>query len=137
MPCSKLQDYTCWKLENQATYELDTHCFDTLSNQSMTFHSNRYGGSLVSQTSKFVSAYSNLTDTMVYSVVPTLTSVVLTIVMLAAAVPLYVIVLSVFLVAYGIVTYWLYKRILPINAQASAAQNRLSGELSKIGRAHV
>lgn len=128
--CSKLQDYTCWKLENQATYELDTHCFDTLSNQSMTFHSNRYGGSLVSQTSKFVSAYSNLTDTMVYSVVPTLTSVVLTIVMLAAAVPLYVIVLSVFLVAYAIVTYRLYKRILPINAQASAAQNRLSGELS-------
>jgi len=128
--CSKLQDYTCWKLENQATYELDTHCFDTLSNQSMTFHSNRYGGSLVSQTSKFVSAYSNLTDTMVYSVVPTLASVVLTIVMLAAAVPLYVIVLSVFLVAYAVVTYRLYKRILPINAQASAAQNRLSGELS-------
>ena len=128
--CSKLQDYTCWKLENQATYKLDTHCFDTLSNQSMTFHSNRYGGSLVSQTSKFVSAYSNLTDTMVYSVVPTLASVVLTIVMLAAAVPLYVIVLSVFLVAYAVVTYRLYKRILPINAQASAAQNRLSGELS-------
>ena len=128
--CSKLQDYSCWKLENQACYELDTHCFDTLSNQSMTFHSNRYGGSLVSQTTKFVSAYSNLMDTMIYSVVPTLASVVLTIVMLAAAVPLYVIVLSVFLVAYAIVTYRLYRRILPINAQAAGAQNRLSGELS-------
>ncbi len=128
--CSKLQDYSCWKLENQACYELDTHCFDTLSNQSMTFHSNRYGGSLVSQTTKFVSAYSNLMDTMIYSVIPTLASVVLTIVMLAAAVPLYVIVLSVFLVAYAIVTYRLYRRILPINAQAAGAQNRLSGELS-------
>ena len=128
--CSKMQDYSCWKLENQASYELDTHCFDTLSNQSMTFHSNRYGGSLVSQTTKFVSAYSNLMDTMIYSVIPTLASVVLTIVMLAAAVPLYVIVLSVFLVAYAIVTYRLYRRILPINAQAAGAQNRLSGELS-------
>src|SRR3712207_4161074 len=47
---SKLQDYVCWKMEIKANYDLATMCFDKLSNQSMTFHTNQYGGSLVSAT---------------------------------------------------------------------------------------
>lgn len=48
--CSKVQDYTSFKLEIAASYDLATEAFDALSNQSMTFHSNRFGGTLVSQT---------------------------------------------------------------------------------------
>lgn len=47
---SKLQDYTVYKLEIAGNYHLARLCFDTLSNQSMTFHTSRFGGSLVSQT---------------------------------------------------------------------------------------
>lgn len=54
---SKLQDYTMYKLEINAAYDLATMSFDALCNQSMSFHSNRFGGTLVSQTSKFMSAY--------------------------------------------------------------------------------
>ena len=50
---SKLQDYTVYKLEIAGNYHLARLCFDTLSNQSMTFHTSRFGGSLVSQTSRF------------------------------------------------------------------------------------
>lgn len=35
---SKLQDYTVYKLEIAGNYHLARLCFDTLSNQSMTFH---------------------------------------------------------------------------------------------------
>lgn len=52
---SKLQDYTVYKLEIAGNYHLARLCFDTLSNQSMTFHTSRFGGSLVSQTSRFMS----------------------------------------------------------------------------------
>lgn len=45
---SKLQDYTVYKLEIAGNYHLARLCFDTLSNQSMTFHTSRFGGSLVS-----------------------------------------------------------------------------------------
>ena len=55
---SKLQDYSVYRLEINANYQLSRLCFDTLSNQSMTFHNSRFGGSLVSQTSRFV--YSSL-----------------------------------------------------------------------------
>ena len=54
--CSKLQDYTSWKLQIKVNYDLATMAFDALANQSMTFHSNQYGGTLVSQTAKFMSA---------------------------------------------------------------------------------
>ena len=128
--CSKLQDYTCAKLEIRAGYELGRFAFDTLSNQSMTFHTNRFGGSLVSQTQKFISAYSMLMDNFTYSALPTASTAVLTLAMLAPLVPAYVALLACVLVAYVLIVFRLYRKILPINAAASAAQNRLSGELS-------
>ena len=128
--CSKLQDYTCARLEIRAAYELGRRAFDTLSNQSMTFHTNRFGGSLVSSTQKFISAYSLLMDNFTYSALPTASTAVLTICMLAPLAPAYVAVLFVILAAYVAIVFKLYRKILPINAAASAAQNRLSGELS-------
>ena len=128
--CSKLQDYACAKLEIRAGYELGRLAFDTLSNQSMTFHTNRFGGSLVSSTQKFISAYSLLMDNFTYSALPTASTAVLTICMLAPLAPAYVVVLLVVLIAYVAIVFKLYRKILPINAAASAAQNRLSGELS-------
>lgn len=73
---SKLQDYTVYKLEIAGNYHLARLCFDTLSNQSMTFHTSRFGGSLVSQTSRFMSGYTGLVDVTVYSLIPTITSVI-------------------------------------------------------------
>ncbi|MBQ9438035.1 MAG: ABC transporter ATP-binding protein [Lachnospiraceae bacterium] len=128
--CSKLQDYAVWKLEICANYELASYCFDTLSNQSMTFHSNRYGGALVSQTSKFMSAYSLLLETFTYSLMPTCFSVLMTVVMLAPRVPVYVCILVGMLVFYTAAAYFMYRRTLAYNASAASAQNDLSGELS-------
>ncbi|MEG0374539.1 MAG: ABC transporter ATP-binding protein, partial [Raoultibacter sp.] len=127
---SKLQDYSVAKLEIRASYALATRAFDTLSDQSMTFHSNRFGGSLVSQTQKFISAYSLLMESFVYAALPIAGSAVFIVVMLIGPAPLYVAVLCCLLVVYVFVAYRLYKKILPLNAETAAAQNALSGELS-------
>ena len=128
--CSKLQDYFAAKVEIRASYELATLAFDTLSNQSMTFHTNRFGGSLVSQTQKFISAYTMLMDNLVYAVIPIVSAAVFTVGLLAPLVPAYVGLLVCLLAVYVVVAYKLYKRILPLNEQTAAAQNALSGELS-------
>ncbi len=127
---SKLQDYSVWKLEIRANYSLATSAFDTLSNQSMTFHSNRFGGSLVSQTQKFIAAYTTLVECLIYAVIPIVSSAAFTVIMLMQAVPLYVVLLMILLVAYVILAYLMYKQILSLNAGAAGAQNALSGELS-------
>ncbi|WP_283713686.1 ABC transporter ATP-binding protein [Kribbibacterium absianum] len=127
---SKLQDYFCAKLEIRASYDLTNLAFDTLSNQSMTFYNNRFGGSLVSQVQRFVGGYSTLCDCVTYSVIAIASSACFTIVMLAGLVPVYVCVLLVLMAVYVLVVYRLYSRILPANAVAAAANNRLSGQLS-------
>ncbi len=127
---SKLQDYTLYKLEIAAAYDLATMSFDALCNQSMSFHSNRFGGTLVTQTTKFMSAYQLLLETITYPFLPVLCSVTFTIAILAPRVPAYVAILMVLLVVYAGVSYYMYKRILHLNEQAAGAQNHLSGELS-------
>lgn len=128
--CSKLQDYSLWKLQILAYYDLSTLCFDTLSNQSMTFHNNRFGGSLVSQTGKFTDAYNQLLNSLTYSVIPTVAAVCFIIAILLPVVPLYVLILAVFLLIYVFVVYRIFKRLQKLNARTAGAQNRLSGEIS-------
>ena len=127
---SKLQDYTVYKLEINGNYRLSRLCFNTLSNQSMTFHTNRFGGSLVSQTSRFTSGYTSLVDVTVYSFIPTITSVVCTVAVLAPVVPLFTAILVAIMVVYVAFVWYMYKKILPLSAATSKAQNRLSGVLS-------
>ncbi len=128
--CSKLQDYSVWKLEILVYYDLSTLVFDRLSNQSMTFHNSRFGGSLVSQTSKFTGAFAQLINLFMYAIVPLVSATVLTIVLLAPLVPVYVVILSIILVIYVVVVWRLFRRSLPLNNEAAKAQNTLSGVLS-------
>lgn len=127
---SKLQDYCMYRLQIAASYDLATMSFDALCNQSMSFHSNRFGGTLVSQTSKFMSAYQLILETLSFPFLPVLCSVVFTCAVLIPRVPVYVAVLMVLLVVYACVSYYMYKRILGLNEKAASAQNQLSGELS-------
>ena len=127
---SKLQDYSMYKLEIAAAYDLATMSFDALCNQSMSFHSNRFGGTLVSQTSKFMSAYQLLLETVTFPFLPVVCSVGFTCGILAPRVPAYVGILVLLLAVYASVSYYMYKRILNLNEKAAGAQNQLSGELS-------
>ncbi|QWT18268.1 ABC transporter ATP-binding protein/permease [Collinsella sp. zg1085] len=128
--CSKLQDYTAARLKIGAGYELGRWAFDALSNQSMTFHANRFGGALVSSTQKFIAAYNQLVSNVVYLAMPTIFSALLTISLLAPLVPVYVLILALIMVAYAFIVFFQYRKVLPYNAAASSAQNKLSGELS-------
>ena len=128
--CSKLQDYTLWKLQIAVNYDLATMSFDTLCRQSLSFHSNRFGGTLVSQTSKFMAGYTQLLQTMNIPFLPILCSIVFTCLILFPLVPLYAGVLMGLLAVYATVSYIMYKRIMHLNEKAAGAQNQLSGELS-------
>jgi len=128
--CSKLQDYTTFKLEIAVSYDLATMCFDALSNQSLSFHSSRFGGTLVSQTTKFMNAYTLLLECITFPLLPLLCSITFTCIALVPRVPVYVAILLVLLTVYATVSYVMYKRILGLNQQAADAQNSLSGELS-------
>ena len=127
---SKLQDYAMYRLQIAAAYDLATMSFDALCNQSMSFHNNRFGGTLVSQTAKFMSAYQLMLETMLFPFLPVFCSIFFTCAILIPRVPLYVIILMMLLFVYACISYYMYKRILSLNEKAAGAQNQLSGELS-------
>ena len=50
--------------------------YDHLQSQSQRFHADRFGGALVSQTNKFLSAYERLMDDFIWNIIPSLTTIV-------------------------------------------------------------
>lgn len=128
--CSKFVDYATWKLQIGANYRLATLCFDTLSNQSMTFHTSRFGGSLVSQTTRFMNAYAMLLENLIYGLVPIACAAVFTLAILVPRVPVYVAILFFLLVLYVILAWRMYDSMLPLNRSAASSYNKLFGVLS-------
>lgn len=127
---SKLQDYAIFKLEINGSYSLARLCFDTLSNQSMTFHTNRLGGSLVSQTSKFISSYSLLIETVSNGMLPTFLGIFFTLGLLGPQVPQFACFLAVLIVVYLFIAVYMFRKILPLARNAAQKSNRLAGVLS-------
>jgi ATP-binding cassette subfamily B protein len=64
----RLVVYCNWKLEGLVVRNLNRKVFDHLMRLSANFHSNHFGGALVSQTSKLAGAYVRFTDTTLFSV---------------------------------------------------------------------
>lgn len=75
----RIQGYCIWKLEIKARREMAVEVYDHLQHQSQRFHADRFGGALVSQTNKFMSAYERLLDEFIWSIVPGITAFALSI----------------------------------------------------------
>ena len=67
-----------WKADENAAQKLRERAFDALAVQSMSFHNNKFGGSLVSQMSRFSNAYISLVDTVIWNILPMIISFGLT-----------------------------------------------------------
>ncbi|MDH4016927.1 MAG: ABC transporter transmembrane domain-containing protein, partial [Actinomycetota bacterium] len=93
--------YAAWSFEVMAMKRLYQRVFDHLTRQSIGFHSDRFSGSLVSQTNKFTGAFEMFWDTVVWQVIPVITTVVAAVVIMAFILPWYSVFLVVMTVVFG------------------------------------
>ena len=107
----KLKLFLVWKVELQAEYDLADKCFTTVSSQSMQFHSDRFSGSLVSQTNKFTYAFSVLFDELFYTVIPLILSLIFIIAILLPRAPLFTIILIAIVAIYATASWFAFRRI--------------------------
>ena len=119
-----------WKLETKVVYALNRNSFDTLSEQSMQFHNDRFGGSLVSQVNKFTFGYVRLANTFLYSLMPLILSFTFTFIILGPQLPLFTAALAVLALIFMTVAWFSFRSIRHLNEQESAAQTKLSGQLA-------
>jgi ATP-binding cassette subfamily B protein len=117
-------------LELNVIRDLTQSVFGHLMDMSAAFHSNRFGGSLVSQTNKLTGAYLRLADPTVFTLIPLIVSIFATAIILAPRDPFYVVVLLAISFAYLIGTIALSRKVRIANALESAAQNRQTGYLA-------
>ncbi len=126
----ELRLYLCWKMEMKAMYDLALLCFDTVSEQSMQFHSDRFSGSLVSQSNKFVGAFERLIDVIMWNILPTISYIIMIVVILIPQVPWFAVGLIVLTVVYAVICSLSFSKIANLNEAWAAAETKQTGQLS-------
>lgn len=126
----ELRLYCCWRMEILAMYNLANLCFDTISAQSMQFHSNRFSGSLVSQTNRFIGSFERFCDVIIWDLWPTISYIIMVMIVLGGSAPWFAIGLVVFVVIYSLISGFSFRKIAEYNEAEAEASNRQTGQLA-------
>jgi len=128
--CWRLVLWLCWKGETRAMFNLRKQCFDHLMHQSINFHNDKFGGSLVSQTTRFVGAYERMCDTIIWQIIPLISSFIFAFTILGFQLPLFALALAGLSMIFLSVAWFSFKKLRILNEQEAAASSRLTGQLA-------
>lgn len=114
--------WAAWVFETAGQRDIYHDVFKKLAHETVEFHANRFGGSLVSQAGKLSGAFEKFWDTLIFQVVPSFTAVIAATVILWIFFWQYALVLLIISVVF-IITVFMGSRFLKerntIEAQAS------------------
>lgn len=119
-----------WIFELKVQYELATKSFNTVSAQSMQFHSDRFSGSLVSQTNKFIGAFERFFDLLTFDILYLVIMIVSTTAVLFMRAPLFAVGLLVFVILYVLCAALTFKKISHLSREWAEADNKQTGQLA-------
>ena len=122
--------YLAWTFETALQRDLYAQCFSKLTNQTMFFHANKFGGSLVSQTNKLNGAVERFWDTIIWSILPLVISLAGSIIILSTLLWQYAVFLLVFSVMFSVVVYFGSRPMAKLNEKEAKASNKVSGQLA-------
>jgi ATP-binding cassette subfamily B protein len=101
----RLQVWFLWKYEINTIEDIARYIFNHLQRMGSSFHANRFGGSLVSQTNKFLGAYERVMDEFTWSVTTGIVSFVVSLLILAFVAPYYALIFLVISLIYFYMTW--------------------------------
>jgi ATP-binding cassette subfamily B protein len=122
--------YIDWKLSTYVVYDLNLMCFDKLSEHSVHFHNNRFGGSLVSQVNKMSGGFNRLWDSFLWNIVPLVISFICTFAILGPQLPWFTMALAILSAVFIVIAWFSFKATRELNEKEAAAQNKVSGRLA-------
>lgn len=125
-----LRIYWTWKYELLTLFDLGTVCFDTVSKQSMRFHSDRFSGSLVSQTNKFISSFERLFDVFIFEAFYLVSMLVFIMIVLFMRAPLFALILLALIIIYITCSALTFRRISHLSEEHAEAENKQTGQLA-------
>jgi len=122
--------FAAWTMEISSNRDLYLKIFRHLSEQSLAFHANRFGGSLVSQTSKFTGAFERFWDTLIFQLVPVITSVLAAIVILGFFFWQYAAFLALMSIIFAVFVFYTSRSMAVLNKNEAQASTAMNGRLA-------
>lgn len=119
-----------WQFEERVMRDLTMRVFNHLTNMSYNFFSNRFAGSLVSQTNKLVGSYERLSDALIWNVYPLIISFIFTIIILLPKAPLVVAGLVLFSFIFVPLVWWARRQQIPFNERWASDDTKRTGQLA-------
>lgn len=122
--------YAAWTMQITAHRDLYQRIFRHLSEQSLSFHANRFGGSLVSQSSKLTGAFERFWDTLTFQLMPVITSIIAAVVILSFFFWQYALFLAVMSVLFAGFVYYSSRFMAALNTKEAQASTAMNGRLA-------
>lgn len=127
----RLALYFTWTFQVNGQRDLYLAVFNKLSREDLHFHANRFGGSLVSQSTKLVGAFERFWDMIIWSIVPMLTTVIGSIITLSVlGLWQYGVFLALYAALFGVVVVIGSRFLAERNRTEAMASNHTNGYLA-------
>ena len=126
----RTQAYCAWRyfiLTEQAIME---HVFNHVQLMDDKFHSDRFGGALVSQTNKLISAYDRIASTYNWSILTGITAFFASLTVLFFVNLLFAVVFAATSIVYCLIIYKRMKLQIPYNRALSASESNTTAKLA-------
>lgn len=121
---------TFWRTQESIMRDLNMSVFKHLQTMSYRFFSDRFAGSLVSQTNKFVGSFERLTDPLTWNVFKLIVALTATSVIIAPKSQVIIIALWVLIFIYVPVIWTYRRRQLPFNKRWASADTKRTGQIA-------
>lgn len=129
----RLALYFTWTFQVNGQRDIYQAMFKKLTTEDLSFHANRFGGSLISQSNKFMSAFERLWDMIIWSIVPMITTIIGSIVTLSIlGLWQYGIFISMYAIAFGGVVVLGSRFLTERNREESRATTKTLGYLADV-----
>lgn len=123
-------DWLDWSLDALGGEYLSKLAFDAVINQSMTFHGNRFSGSLTSAANKLPNAYIGFKSNFVWDIYPLMLTVVYSIVVAAIVCMPFALILAVYAAVYMTIATVTYYKTRNVDEKLAEAENKQTGQLA-------
>jgi ATP-binding cassette, subfamily B, bacterial len=119
-----------WRTQDLIMRDLNMTVFNHLSKMSYRFFADRFAGSLVNQTNKFVGSFERLTDPLTWNVFKLLVSLIATSIILAPRAPLVVVAILTISMIYAPIIWVYRRRQVPYTRKWAAAETKRTGQVA-------
>ncbi len=123
-------DWLDWSLDAKCGEYLSQLAFRAVINQSMTFHSNRFSGSLTSQANKLPNAFIDLKSNFIWDIYPLALTVIYSIVVTAMVCVPFAGILAIYAIIYMAVAILTYYKTRYVDEALAEADNKQTGQLA-------